>query len=291
MEQATQKAAVLIEALSYIQQFRDKMVVVKVGGSFLSDEAARRSVLTDIVFMRTVGIHPVLIHGGGPAINEAMAAARLDPNFIHGLRVTDAATLQIVQDVLIKTINRGLVDEMRAAGARAEPIHPRNRPALRAEKKAGRDAEGREVDLGFVGDVTDVDTWVLTRLAAEDVIPVLAPLGIGDDGQVYNVNADTAAARVAVALGAEKMVNITDTHGIRTDPDDPSSLTSSLTQAQIERMIAEGRITRGMIPKVECCLAAVQGGVRKCHIVDGRVKHSLLLEIYTDSGVGTEILP
>ena len=289
MEIATEKAATLIEALSYIQRFRDKTVVVKVGGSFVEDDAARRSVLTDIVFMRTVGIHPILVHGGGPAISKAMKEARIEPKWVQGLRYTDADTLSIVQDVLINTINKGLVDEIRQLGAQAEPIHPRSRPVLKAEREWARGDKGEKVDLGFVGDVTEVDTWILSRLTREDVIPVIAPLGLGEDGQVYNVNADTAAARVAVAAKAEKLVNMSDTHGIRTEPDNPESLASSLHAAEIQKLIDAGRITGGMIPKVTCCVEALQDGIGKAHIIDGRVEHAVLLEIFTDVGIGTEI--
>ena len=291
MDTAIEKAATLIEALSYIKKFHDKVVVVKVGGSFLEDADARRTVLTDIVFMRTVGLHPVVVHGGGPAISQAMKDARLEPRWVKGLRYTDAETLAIVQDVLINVINKALVDEMRELGAAAEPIHVRSRPALKAVRHYEKDEKGRPVDLGFVGEVTEVDAWVLTHLAQEDSIPVIAPLGIGQDGQVYNVNADTAAARVAIAMKAEKLVNVSDTHGIRTDPADEGSLASSLSRGQIESLIAAGKITGGMIPKVQCCLEAVRGGVGKCHIIDGRIRHSLLLEIYTDRGIGTEVVP
>ncbi len=290
MEPATEKAATLIEALSYIQRFRDKVVVVKMGGSFFDDEASRRSVLTDLVFMWAVGIHPVLVHGGGPAISRAMKDANLQPKWASGLRFTDAVTLSIVQDVLINTINKQLVEEVRELGGLVEPIHPRNRPVLRAIQKFGQDEQGEPVDLGYVGDVTDVDLWILSRLVQEDVIPVIAPLGLGADGQVYNVNADTAAAKVAVAMHAEKLVNMSDTHGIRTRANDAASTAESLNAAEIDRLVAAGQITGGMIPKVECCLTAVRGGVKKSHIIDGRIKHSLLLEIYTDQGVGTEIV-
>jgi acetylglutamate kinase len=290
MEPATEKAATLIEALSYIQRFRDKVVVVKMGGSFFDDEASRRSVLTDLVFMWAVGIHPVLVHGGGPAISRAMKDANLQPKWASGLRFTDAVTLSIVQEVLINTINKQLVAEVRELGGLVEPIHPRNRPVLRAVQKFGRDDQGEPVDLGYVGDVSDVDLWILSRLVQEDVIPVIAPLGLGADGQVYNVNADTAAAKVAVAMHAEKLVNMSDTHGIRTRADDAASTVESLSAAEIDQLIADGQITGGMIPKVDCCLTAVRGGVKKSHIIDGRIKHSLLLEIYTDQGVGTEIV-
>jgi len=291
MQGAIEKAGTLIEALNYIRQFRDKTIVVKVGGSFLNDDEARRSVLTDIAFMRIVGIRPVLVHGGGPAISQAMKQANIEPVFVHGLRVTDADTLSIVQDVLVHTINRGLVDELRAVYPQAEPIHPRSRPVLKAERETGTDAQGHPVDLGFVGSVSEVDTWILSRLTSEGAIPVVAPLGLGDDGQVYNVNADTAASRIAVAMKAEKIVNVSDTHGIRTDPEDAESLASSLKRCEIEALVASGKISGGMIPKVRCCLSAVQGGVRKAHIIDGRIKHSLLLEVYTDRGIGTEIVP
>ena len=289
MEGAIEKAATLIEALSYIQKFRDKIVVVKAGGSFLDADDTRLSVLGDIVFMRAVGIHPVLVHGGGPAISRAMKEARLEPRFVKGLRYTDADTLSIVQDVLINSINKGLVSEIRSLGGLAEPIHTRTRPVLKAEREFSEGEKGEAVDLGYVGRVVEVDTWVLSRLARENIIPVVAPLALGADGQVYNVNADTAAARIAVAMHAEKLVNLSDTHGIRTEPEDPASLASSLTEGRIKELMAAGKITGGMIPKVDCCLTAVEGGVKKCHIIDGRIKHSLLLEIYTDQGIGTEI--
>ncbi len=291
METAISKAATLIEALSYIQKFRDKYVVVKVGGSFLEDEAARRSVLTDIVFMRTVGIHPVLIHGGGPAINKAMKQANLEPKWVAGLRYTDMETLLIVQDVLANVINKQLVDEINAAGGKAVGLHTRGRPVLKGKRAFGKGPAGEQLDLGYVGEVTKVDEWVLEHLAGEDKIPVLAPLAMSEaDCQVFNINADTAAAQVAVALKAEKLVNMSDTHGIRTRNDDPHSLASSLTAAQIKELVEQGVIAGGMIPKVDCCLRAVRGGVKKAHIIDGRIQHSLLLEIYTDQGVGTEIL-
>lgn len=291
VDDAISKAAILIEALSYIQEFRDKTVVVKVGGSFLDDPEARRSVLTDIVFMRTVGIHPVLIHGGGPAISQAMKEAKIEPKWVGGLRYTDAETLKIVQDVLTNVINKGLVEEIRSLGGKADAVHPRSRAVLKVERHTGTDEKGKPVDLGFVGEVTEVDAWTLGHLLRENVIPVIAPLGMDDDSQVYNINADTAASRIAVAMKAEKLVNVSDTHGIRTKPDDPDSLASSLTRDQIRRLIKSGKITGGMIPKVDCCLTAVKGGVRKAHIIDGRIKHSLLLEVYTAKGIGTEVLP
>lgn len=291
MENAISKAATMIEALGYIQKFSDKYVVVKVGGSFLEDEAARRSVLTDIVFMRTVGIHPVLIHGGGPAINAAMKKANLQPKWVSGLRYTDMDTLLIVQDVLANVINKRLVDEINAIGGKAVGLHTRSRPVLKAKRAYAAGESGEQLDLGYVGEVTQVDTWVLEHLAREETIPVLAPLAMGEgDCQIFNINADTAAAQVALSLRAEKLVNMSDTHGIRTRPDDPDSLASSLTAEQIRGLIADGVICGGMIPKVDCCLRAIRGGVGKAHIIDGRIQHSLLLEIYTDQGVGTEIL-
>lgn len=290
MEEAIFKARVLTEALPYIRSFHGRIVVVKLGGSFMDSPDALGPVLTDVVFMRTVGIHPVVVHGGGKAITRAMDDAGIEPRFVAGQRYTDTETLRIVEDVLVGEVNRQIVTLLNEGGVKAEPLHTKGRCALRAEKMAATDESGKSADLGFVGSVTGVDALLIRGLTDLGIVPVIAPLAVGSDGQKYNVNADVAAAEVAIALKAEKLVNVSDTHGIRAAADDEQSLVPTLHEAEIEEMLADGVISGGMIPKVTCCLKAIDGGVKKAHIIDGRIPHSLLLEIYTDKGIGTEIL-
>lgn len=289
VEQAIAKAAVLIEAMPYIRRFRDKIVVVKLGGSFMDVPEDLHAVCTDIAFMRAVGIHPVVVHGGGKAITRAMEEAGLKATFVQGLRYTGAEELRIVEDVLATDVNRHIVHLLEEAGAKAESLTSKSRCPLRAEPLSAGGADGP--DLGFVGRVVNVDALLLRGLCDLDTVPVIAPIGIGADGQKYNCNADEAASAVARALEAEKLVNVSDTHGIRRQPDDESSLLSHISEAEVERLLASGVISGGMIPKVRCMLQALKGGVRKGHIISGRVPHSLLLEVYTDRGVGTEIAP
>jgi acetylglutamate kinase len=289
VEQAIAKAAVLIEALPYIRRFRDKIVVVKLGGSFMDVPADLQAVCTDIAFMRAVDIHPVVVHGGGKAITRAMEEAGLKATFVQGLRYTGAEELRIVEDVLATDVNRQIVRLLEEAGAKAESLTSKSRCPLRAEPLSAAGAGGP--DLGFVGRVVNVDALLLRGLCDLDTVPVIAPIGLGADGQKYNCNADEAASAVARALEAEKLVNVSDTHGIRARPDDESSLLSHISEAEVERLLESGAISGGMIPKVQCLLEALKGGVRKGHIISGRVPHSLLLEIYTDRGVGTEIAP
>jgi len=287
MQDAIAKAAVLIEALPYIRRFRGKTVVVKLGGSFMDVPEDLEAVCTDIAFMRAVDIDPVVVHGGGKAITRAMEEAGLEARFVGGLRYTGPEELRIVEDVLATDVNRQIVGLLEKAGAKAEGLTSKTRCALRAEKMAG--AGG--ADLGLVGKVTSVDALLLRGLCDLGTIPVIAPIAVGQGGEKYNCNADEAASSVARALGAEKLVNVSDTHGIRERPDDEQSLLSHISEGDAQRFLKSGIISGGMIPKVQTCLEALKGGVRKCHIVSGRVPHSLLLEIYTDRGVGTEIVP
>ncbi len=282
MDEAIAKAAVLIEALPYIRTFRGTIAVVKLGGSFMDVPADLEAVCTDIAFMRAVGIQPVVVHGGGKAISRAMEAAGLEPRFVDGLRATGPDEIRIVEDVLATDVNRHIVRLLEAAGARAESLTSKGRCPLKAEVL--------RPELGLVGRVTGVDALLLRGLVDLGTVPVIAPLGLGPDGTKLNCNADEAASAVARALEAEKLVNISDTHGIRRDPDDPASLLPHLTEADAERLLADGVITGGMIPKVRCMLEALKGGVAKAHVISGRVPHSLLLEIYTERGVGTEIV-
>jgi acetylglutamate kinase len=287
VEQAIAKAAVLIEALPYIRRFRGRIVVVKLGGSFMDVPADLEAVCADIAFMRAVGIRPVVVHGGGKAITRAMEDAGLAARWVQGLRYTGPEELRIVEDVLATDVNRQIADLLEGAGSRAECLTSKTRCPLKAERMTGDGG----ADLGLVGRVTGVDALLLRGLCDLGTVPVIAPLGVGPDGQKYNCNADEAASAVARALEAEKLVNVSDTHGIRQRPDDPESLLSHVSEADVKRLLAEGVISGGMIPKVGTMLEALKGGVRKGHIISGRVSHSLLLEIYTDRGVGTEIVP
>ena len=287
MEQAIAKAAVLIEALPYIRRFRGRTVVVKLGGSFMDVPEDLEAVCADIAFMRAVGIRPVVVHGGGKAITRAMEDAGLEAKFVAGLRYTGPEELRIVEDVLATDVNRQIVALLEKAGAKAESLTSKGRCPLRAEKMAG--AGG--ADLGLVGKVTSVDALLLRGLCDLGTIPVIAPIGVGAGGEKYNCNADEAASAVARAMEAEKLVNVSDTHGIRERADDEASLLSHLSEDDALRLLASGVISGGMIPKVQTILEALKGGVKKAHIVSGRVPHSLLLEIYTDRGVGTEIVP
>jgi len=283
MEQAIAKAAVLIEALPYIRRFRGKIVVVKLGGSFMDVAEDLEAVSTDIALMRAVGIHTIVVHGGGKAISRAMLEAGLKPEFVDGLRKTGPEELRIVEDVLATDVNRRIVDLLESSGARAEGLTSKGRCPLRA-------APLRE-DLGLVGKVVGVDDLLLRGLCDLGTVPVVAPIGLGPGGQKYNCNADEAAAAVARALAAEKLVNVSDTHGISAAGAGQGEILSHLSEADARRLLAEGVITGGMIPKVQCMLDALKGGVKKAHVISGRVPHSLLLEIYTDHGVGTEIVP
>ncbi|KPK79506.1 MAG: acetylglutamate kinase [Phycisphaerae bacterium SM23_33] len=288
MEQAIAKAKVLVEALGYIQRFNDKVVVIKMGGAVMEDEAALTDLLTDVVFMNTVGMRPVIVHGGGKAITQAMEKAGLEVQFVQGRRYTDQRTLTVVEHVLCNELNRHIVQVILALGSAAMGLHTLSSCVLFGEKLFLQEA-GRKVDLGFVGQVTHVNFRLIELLCAADTIPVIAPLAHDRSGGKLNCNADTAAGEVAAALKAEKLVVVSDTHGIRSDVNDPDSRLSEASEQQIRRMIADGAISEGMLPKVEACLRALEGGVKRAHIIDGRFAHSLLLEIYTEAGVGTVI--
>ena len=286
----------LIEALGWIRQFRGRVIVIKVGGSVMEDPPAMAHLLLDVVFMETVGMRPVLVHGGGAAISRAMAAAGLQPRFVQGRRYTDTATLDVVERVLAGEINQGVVRQIEELGGNAQSLSFRTTNVLFGRRMtldgaAGKDGAAAEpVDLGFVGEVTRVDAATIENLLGRGIVPVLPSMAITDSGQKLNVNADTAATAVAQALRAEKLVFLSDVNGVRRDKNDPASLLNSLTSQQAEELIASGAVDAGMIPKVQACLETLRHGVRKIHIIDGRVRHSLLLEVYTSTGVGTEIV-
>jgi acetylglutamate kinase len=285
VQKAIEKADTLIEAMGWIRRFRGKTTVIKLGGSLLEDKEARRHILLDVIFLESVGMRPVIVHGGGKAINEAVREAGIEPQFIRGRRVTDPQTLQIVRKVLAGDLNRQLAQEIEELGGRAVNLSPDTTNVLFGEKWLTEDG----VDLGAVGHVTRVDRDVIEGLSYTDQVPVIPSMCVGEDGQLYNVNADTAAMAVAQALGAEKLVFLSDVNGVRRDKDDPSTIIHSLNPDEARDLMATGVIDSGMIPKIEACLQTLDRGVSKVHIIDGRLRHSLLLEIFTTSGVGTEI--
>ncbi len=290
MEEAIAKAGVLIEAMEYIRRFRRRIVVVKLGGSVLEDTSLQKKLLTDIAFMATVGMQPIIVHGGGKAITKAMNEAGLEPVWVQGRRYTDQRTLTIAEHTLVHKINTPICETLTELGCQPMGLHSLSSCVLFAEtlRLAGKD--GRKLDLGLVGQVVEINAQLLKTLCADGTIPVIASVAKDKAGGKLNVNADSAAGRVAAEVGAEKLVVVSDTHGILTDLEDPGSTASSLDETQIKDMIDAGVITDKMFPKVEACLTALDAGVKKAHIIDGRIEHSLLLEIYTDKGIGTQII-
>lgn len=292
MEDAIRKADVLVQAMSWIREFRGQTVVIKLGGSVMKDAEALSEILRDIVFLETVGMHPVVVHGGGAAISRAMDESGIEPTFIQGRRYTDLESLRIVERVLVDDINQSLVRRCQEFGGHAEAVSFRTHSVLTGRKLELVGADGGVMDLGYVGEVTHVDDQYLRTLCRQNAVPMIPSMCGGADGvEKYNVNADTAATAVAVGLKADKLVFLSDVNGVRMDKDDPDSLINSLDETKARALMADGTIASGMIPKVESCLETLAAGVGKVHIIDGRLKHSLLLEIYTDSGIGTEIVP
>jgi acetylglutamate kinase len=290
MQEAIAKANALIEAMEYIRQFRGKIVVVKLGGSVLEDTCLQKKLLTDIAFMATVGIRPIIVHGGGKAITKAMNEVGLEAVWVQGRRYTDERTLTIAEHTLVHKINTPICETLEKLNCKAMALHTLSSCVLFAEMLRLAGENGRKIDLGLVGEVTEVNSELLKTLCADGIIPVIASVAKDKAGGRLNVNADSAAGKVAGGVGAEKLVVVSDTHGIRTDINDPESRISSLNEAQIREMIDAGIIGDAMLPKVEACLMTLDAGVKKAHIIDGRIPHSLLLEIYTDKGIGTEII-
>lgn len=291
------KANILIEALPYIKAFAGKTVVVKYGGAAMSDDDLKRSVVLDVILMRYVGMQPVVVHGGGPEITRAMELAGLKPTFVGGLRVTDQETMKIVEMVLVGQINQELVALINQHGGLAVGLSGKDGGLIRAKKagpvaasqqeSTGLGVGDQEIDLGFVGQIVGVDERILRALERDGFTPVVAPTGVDQDGVTYNINADLAAGEIAGALRAEKLVLLTDTGGIL---DKDGTLLPTLTRSAVKRLIANGIISGGMLPKVQACLTALNNGVKKTHIVNGTIPHALLLEIFTPEGVGTEII-
>ena len=283
MEEAIRKSNVLIEALPYIKKFSNKVFVIKFGGSRLSDKDARKDVLEDIVFMHYSGIKPVLVHGGGPFINAKMKEAGKKPRFVDGLRVTDKKTMEIVDEALIE-LNGILVGEIKKMGAEAFGLSGKENKLLLAKKKE------HAQDIGFTGTVDSVDTTVLAKLVEANIVPVISPVAIGADNELYNVNADEAASHIAMALRAEKLFVLTNVRGIMREKDDLNTLYGSLSLADTDHLVKKKIVSEGMIPKAKACMKALEGKVRKAHIIDSGLPHALLLEIFTDKGIGTEII-
>ncbi len=273
------KASILMEALPYIQRFRKHVVVVKYGGSTMEDPELRASFAGDITLLATVGIHPVIVHGGGPQINEAMAKEGIEPKWVDGLRVTDAATMRVVQRILVGEVNADIVRLLAGHGAHAIGINGLDANLLTAVQRDER--------LGFVGEIERVNGDVVRRLLGDGLVPVIAPIARGADGAIYNVNADTAAAAIATALGARKLVYLTDVEGVYADPDDPDSLIARMDVSRLWKLVET--MGGGMLPKLRSVAGALDGGVTRAHILDGRVQHALLLEMFTREGVGTMI--
>ena len=286
-EAMRERANALIEAMPYIHAFRGATVVIKYGGHAMVDPALKESVIRDIVLLELIGMNPVVVHGGGPEITRLMDRVGKKPEFVEGLRVTDRDTMELTEMVLAGSLNGDLVSRVSRAGGRAVGLSGKDARLIFARKIGG----AGKPDIGFVGEITGINPEILHVLDEHQFIPVISPIGTDADGNSYNINADTAAAAIAKALQAEKLILLTDVLGVQRDHKDPSTLIPSITCAEVEPLIADGVITGGMIPKVRACVDAIAHGVKKTHILDGRVPHSILLELLTDYGVGTQIVP
>ena len=290
MQHVIEKAAGMIEALPFIQRFRGETVVVKFGGSMMDDPGLCRGILQDIAFMEVIGMRPVVVHGGGKAISRALQAEGVESRFVQGLRVTDDASIRVVEQVLNQEINPEMVQTLATFQCKAHGIHGED--ILRVQKHVGVDPEtGETLDWGFVGEVTDVNVAPIQAFLQAEMVPVVTPLGRGPDGHLYNINADEAAASIACALQARKLVFLSDVPGLLRTPGDVASMISSVTVGEVHQLTREGVIAGGMLPKIRGALKALETGVRKTHIIDSSLPHSLLLELFTSEGVGTEIVP
>ena len=284
MQQYLDKAEVLIEALPYIQRFNRKIIVVKYGGSAMVDEELKARVIQDVTLLKLVGFKPIIVHGGGKEISRWVGKVGMKPEFKNGLRVTDEATMELAEMVLGK-VNKSLVQLVESLGVRAIGISGKDGRLLSVKKKY---ANGE--DIGFVGDVTKVNADILYDLLEKDFLPIICPVGLDDDNNTYNINADDAACAIAKAMKAEKLAFLTDIEGVYKDPQDPSTLISELTVSEAHKLVGDGYIGGGMLPKINNCIEAIESGVSRVHILDGRIPHCLLLEIFTNKGIGTAIL-
>lgn len=287
MEKIIKKAEILIEALPYIQRLAGKTVVIKYGGNAMINETLKDSVMEDVTLLKYIGVNPILVHGGGPAISGALKDAGISTEFVNGLRVTDDATMDIVQMVLIGKTNKDIVSRICKKGGKAIGISGLDAGIIQCEKHYTK-VNGVETDIGYVGEITGIDGDMLNNLTSDDFIPVIAPIGCGPEGKSYNINADTVAGKIASALKAEKLMLLTDVEGVKTSKDDGDIL-HALSTDEVYKLIDDGIIAGGMIPKVLGCVHAIENGVGRTHIIDGRIPHCILLEIFTNKGIGTMI--
>lgn len=285
MEKYIEKINTLFESFPYIREFYGKTIVIKYGGNAMIDENLKRSFAKDMVLLKYVGVNPVIVHGGGPQIDEILRKVGKETRREKGLRVTDAETMEYVEMVLVGQVNKEIVNNINLAGGKAVGLSGKDGKLICAEK-IFHEEKGEKIDLGFVGTVASINAELISMLEKDRYIPVIAPVGVDEEGNTYNINADTVAGKVAEALGAEKLILLTDIEGVKID----GKLASSLSVAEVHSLIMKGVISSGMIPKTECCIDALTGGVKKTYIIDGRVEHAVLLEIFTDAGVGTEIV-
>jgi len=296
MKESIERAKILVESLPYFQEFRHKTVVIKYGGHAMVDEALKRQFALDVILLNHIGVNVVIVHGGGPQINRLLDRLDIKPNYVQGMRITDGETMDVVEMVLVGSVNKQIVGLINHNGGRAVGLSGRDGDLVCARQmqvsvnKKGESLENvppELIDLGRVGEVTRINSDVLTTLKREDFIPVIAPVGVGEDGQAFNINADLVAGAIAGALKAEKLILLTDVEGVKTKD---GELLRSLSQKELDLLIADGTIAGGMIPKVNCCRNALNQGARKTYIVDGRLEHAILLEMFTREGVGTEIV-
>ncbi len=292
MENLFDKAKVLIEALPYIRRFYDKTIVIKYGGSTMEEKRMKRSFALDVVLLKYIGLNPVVVHGGGPQIGEMLTKIGKKSQFIEGMRVTDGETMDVVEMVLVGKVNQEIVDLINQQGGKAVGLSGKDgrlitARKLRLTKSLGKGKLPEIIDIGMVGEVRAINPGVIEALDKENFIPVIAPVGVGEEGETYNINADLVAGKVASALKAEKLILLTDVEGVM---DGKHRLLPTLEVKQVKRLISQRTISSGMIPKVNCCLDALEGGVAKTHIIDGRLEHAILLEIFTDVGIGTQIV-
>ena len=293
MEKSIAKAKVLIESLPYIREFNEKTVVIKYGGHAMVDEELKKNFALDIILMKYIGLNPVIVHGGGPQINRFLEKMQITPSYIQGMRVTDGETMDVVEMVLVGKVNKEIVGLINHCGGKAVGLSGRDGDLVQARKMRihsksdDADRPPELIDLGRVGEVTRINPDILQTLDSQDFIPVIAPVGVGEDGQAFNINADLVAGAIAAELGAVKLILLTDVEGVKNSEGD---LLSTIHRDEIETLIDQDVIGGGMIPKVRCCQAALDGGVTKTHIIDGRREHAVLLEIFTPEGIGTEII-
>ena len=292
MQNEITKAKVLIESLPYLREFNGKTVVIKYGGHAMVDEELKKNFALDIILLKYIGINPVVVHGGGPQINEFLKKMQITSSYVQGMRVTDGPTMDVVEMVLVGKVNKEIVGLINHCGGRAVGLSGRDGDLVQAKKMKilgkpeTENAPPELIDLGRVGEVTHINPEILTTLASKDFIPVIAPVGVGEDGQAYNINADLVAGAIAAELKASKLILLTDVEGVK---DSQGQLISSIAISSIEQLISDSVIKGGMIPKLRCCASAINGGVNKAHIIDGRQEHAILLEIFTHKGSGTEI--